>query len=37
MEDQARVNDLQTKISIMLEELQKNKTAMEDLEKQLEE
>jgi hypothetical protein len=36
MEDQARVDDLQTKISIMLQELQKNKNAMVDLEKQLE-
>lgn len=37
MEDQARADDLQTKINAMLQELQKNKTAMEDLEKQLEE
>jgi len=31
MEDQARADDLQTKINAMLQELQRNKTAMEDL------
>lgn len=37
MDNEARVTDLQLKITAMMDELTKNKTAMEDLEKQLEE
>jgi hypothetical protein len=35
-EDESRVMDLQAQINIMMEELKKNKLAMEDLEKSLE-
>lgn len=37
MEDQAHTLELQSKIQAMLDELEKNKSAMEDLEKQLQE
>ena len=37
MEDQTRILELQAKIQAMMDELQKNKSAMHDLEIQLEE
>ena len=36
VEDRKRAEELEDRIRIMMEELQKNKNAMEDLEKQLE-
>ena len=37
MEDQTRILELQAKMQAMMDELQKNKSAMHDLEIQLEE
>lgn len=37
VEDRKRAEELENRIRILMEELQNNKVAMEDLEKQLEE